>query len=42
MIEEMKQDLPEGIKTVFFSSVAQLGLTELKDVLWEQLTEDME
>jgi GTP-binding protein len=41
MIEEMKQELPKGIKTIFFSSVAQQGLTELKDLLWEQLTEDM-
>lgn len=42
MIEEMKQDLPEGIKTVFFSSVAQQGLAELKDLLWEQLNEKVE
>ncbi|MEN8138731.1 MAG: GTPase ObgE [Bacteroidota bacterium] len=37
LIEEMKADLPEDIKTVFISSVAQSGLTELKDMLWEQL-----
>ena len=35
--EEIKQDLPEGIETIFISSVAQLGLTELKDKLWQML-----
>ncbi|TYQ00484.1 GTP-binding protein [Tenacibaculum adriaticum] len=35
--EEIKQDLPEGIETVFISSVAQIGLMELKDKLWGML-----
>ncbi|RKF04651.1 GTP-binding protein [Tenacibaculum lutimaris] len=35
--EEIKQDLPEGIETIFISSVAQQGLTELKDKLWQML-----
>ncbi|MDB4297456.1 GTPase ObgE [Flavobacteriaceae bacterium] len=35
--EEIKQELPEGIKTMFISSVAQTGITELKDELWEML-----
>ncbi len=35
--EEIKQDLPEGIETIFISSVAQLGLMELKDKLWQML-----
>ena len=35
--EEIKLDLPEGIKTMFISSVAQLGLMELKDELWKML-----
>jgi len=34
---EIKQDLPEGIETLFISSVAQMGLTELKDKLWKML-----
>lgn len=37
--EEIKQDLPEGIKTLFISSVAQQGLQELKDTLWKMLNE---
>jgi len=35
--EEMKKELPEGIETVFISSVAQMGLMELKDLLWKKL-----
>lgn len=35
--EEIKQDLPEGIDALFISSVAQLGLQELKDKLWDVL-----
>ena len=37
LVAEMKQDLPEGIETIFISSVAQQGLNELKDKLWEQM-----
>ena len=35
--EEVKKTLPKGVKTVFFSSVAQKGLTDLKDLIWSQL-----
>ncbi len=35
--EEIKKDLPEGIDALFISSVAQLGLQELKDKLWDVL-----
>lgn len=34
---EIKAELPEGIETLFISSVAQIGLTELKDKLWSML-----
>ncbi|PIX13398.1 MAG: GTPase ObgE, partial [Flavobacteriaceae bacterium CG_4_8_14_3_um_filter_31_8] len=34
---EIKQTLPKGIETVFISSVAEMGLTELKDKLWKIL-----
>lgn len=39
MIEQMKSDLPE-IPYVFISSVAQKGLTELKDMIWKHLDND--
>ncbi|MFD1293404.1 GTPase ObgE [Lutibacter holmesii] len=35
--EEIQQDLPKGIKTLFISSVAQQGMMELKDTLWKML-----
>lgn len=37
--EEVKKTLPKGVKTVFFSSVAQQGLTDLKDLIWSQLND---
>tara|TARA_B110000971_G_C20031138_1_gene511486 strand:+ start:140 stop:1138 length:999 start_codon:yes stop_codon:yes gene_type:complete len=37
--EELSKTLPVGVKTVFFSSVAQQGLMELKDLIWQQLND---
>ena len=37
MIGEMKALLPTTLPTLFISSVAQVGLQELKDLLWEKL-----
>ncbi len=34
---EMQEELPKGVKTIFISSVAQTGLVELKDMLWNLL-----
>ena len=34
---EIKADLPEGIEAIFISSVAQIGLQELKDKIWKML-----
>lgn len=34
---EIKASLPKGIETIFISSVAELGLQELKDKLWKLL-----
>jgi len=34
LIEEMRSDLPEGVDSLFISSVAQIGLNELKDKIW--------
>jgi GTP-binding protein len=34
---EMARELPQGIPAVFISSVAQKGITELKDMLWKQI-----
>lgn len=35
--EEIKQELPKDVQTLFISSVAQMGLQELKDALWKLL-----
>ena len=34
--EEIKQDLPD-VPSLFISSVAQQGLTQLKDLIWEKI-----
>jgi GTPase len=34
MQEMMQPDLPEGVKVVFISAVAETGLMPLKDLLW--------
>ena len=39
MMEQMKSDVPD-IPYVFISSVAQKGLTELKDMIWKYLDND--
>ena len=40
LMKEMEKELPEGIPHVFISSVAQFGLTELKDILWSELNKE--
>jgi GTP-binding protein len=35
--EEIQKELPKGIETLFISSVAQIGLVELKDAIWKLL-----
>ena len=37
LIEQMKAELPEGIETIFISSVSGLGIQQLKDKLWQIL-----
>lgn len=35
--EEIKKEMPSGVPFLFFSSLAQIGLQELKDQLWKML-----
>ncbi|MEG1623181.1 MAG: GTPase ObgE [Alistipes sp.] len=37
LLSEMKNNLPEGIRTMFISSVSGLNIKELKEMLWETL-----
>lgn len=39
LMEEMRSHLPEGVKSVFISSVSGLNITQLKDMLWTALHE---
>lgn len=38
--EEMEKHLPEGIPHIFISAVTGQGLTELKDMLWGEITDE--
>lgn len=37
LMEEMRAHLPEGVPSIFISSVAGLHIAELKDMLWQAL-----
>lgn len=37
MMNEMREQLPDDVQTVFISSVSGLGINELKDLIWEEL-----
>ena len=39
LISEIKKELPKDLPSLFISSVAQQGLTELKDLIWEKLNQ---
>lgn len=41
LTNEIKQELPEGVKAMFISSVAQIGITELKDELWKMINKEI-
>lgn len=40
LMEHVRGNLPEGIRTVFISSVSGMGIAELKDALWSRLSKD--
>ncbi|MDR1847817.1 MAG: GTPase ObgE [Bacteroidales bacterium] len=37
LISQMRERLPKDVKSVFISSVAGMGITELKDLIWKTL-----
>jgi GTP-binding protein len=39
LIAEIKKDLP-AIPVIFISAISQIGLTDLKDMIWEKLNND--
>jgi GTP-binding protein len=40
LIAEMKKDLPDGIETIFISSVSGMGIAELKDLIWTEINKE--
>ena len=40
LIEQMRPEVPDDVPSVFISSVAQMGLTELKDLLWRTINDE--
>ena len=37
---EIEATLPEGVPHIFISAVTGMGLTELKDMLWREITDE--
>jgi len=37
LMQEMKEELPEEVETMFISSITQFGIPQLKDKLWKAL-----
>ncbi len=42
LIQEIKQTLPTDVPTTFFSSVTGDGIMELKDLIWAELSKDVD
>jgi GTP-binding protein len=42
LMEEIKKELPEGVETIFISSVTGLNIQTLKDRLWLKLNEEVD
>lgn len=40
LMDEIRLDLPDVVPSLFISSVAQKGIQELKDLLWETMRDD--
>ncbi len=40
LLEQMRDELPGDVPTVYISSVAQKGITELKDLLWRTINDE--
>jgi GTP-binding protein len=39
LINEISKEIPKNLQFIFISSVAQQGLTELKDLIWKKLNQ---
>ena len=42
LMEELKEEFPEDLKTIFISSVSQFGLQSLKDEIWKMIHNELD
>ena len=42
LTQEIKKELPADIKTIFISSISQIGIVELKDMIWKMIHDGMD
>lgn len=42
MMEGIRKTLPQDVPSLFFSSITGFGLTELKDLIWNELSKDVD
>jgi GTP-binding protein len=42
LTQEIKKELPTVIKTIFISSISQIGIVELKDMIWKMIHDGMD
>ena len=40
LMDALREELPEGVQSLFISSVTQLGIQSLKDLLWVELNKE--
>ena len=40
--QEISKNLPNDIPIIFISSVAQIGIIELKDLIWQTLNNELD
>jgi len=40
LMTEIKKEVPKNIQTVFISSLSGLGITELKDLIWQEINKE--
>lgn len=40
LMAEIEKTLPEGVPHLFISAVTGMGITELKDMLWSEITDE--
>ena len=40
LLKEVEKEIPQGIQTVFISSLSGLGITELKDLIWTEINKE--